>query len=304
MKFKEILRNKKFIVTAEVMPPKGTHLIDFWKNISLIKDYVDAINITDNQRAVMRSAPLAGAALLAQEGLNPIWQVTGRDRNSLALESDVLAASILKIENILVVTGDYPDKNSSHFPKPVYELDSVGLIQLIKKLQSGFDLSGSALKGSPSFTVGASANPGAEPSELHLIKLWKKVAAGAEFFQTQPVYDPEHFQKFIDSFWSYKSTFKKFAGLKKPLGTPRILAGIFPLISLKTAHFLNQKLAGIQIPGKILTRLEKSRDPRQTGIEIALELIAKIKTSCDGIHLMAMGHGETIQEILRVALRK
>lgn len=299
MKFKQLLPTKKFLITGELAPPKGTDLEDFDKNVGLIKDYVDAINVTDNQRAIMRASSLACAAHLVQAGIPAIWQITGRDRNSLALESDILGTSILGIENILVVGGDYPAKKSKHFPKPVYELDSVQIIQLIKKLETGFDLNDQPLKGKPSFTIGAVANPEAEPLEIHLLKLWKKVSAGAQFIQTQPIFEISQFEKFFEAFLNYQETFEKNSDCQKPLVVPKFLVGVFPLTSLKTARFLHDNLAGVKIPEKIFTELEKSPDQVQTGLEAAVELIEKLKAKSDGVHLMAMGAGEIMQKILR-----
>jgi 5,10-methylenetetrahydrofolate reductase len=297
MKFKDILESKKFIITAEIPPPKDTLKEKFIQEVDLIKNYVDAINITDNALAIRRASALVYAYFVLEGGADPIWQITCRDRNSLALESDIIGAAALGIKNILVVTGDFPNKNSAYFPKPVWELDSVNLIGLIKNLEKGIDLQAKEIKNPPKFTVGAVVNPAAIPQELQIIKLWKKVKAGAEFIQTQPVYDFEEFKKFRERINDFKNAFEKNYRDGRILKNPRILAGIFPVTSLKVAHFLNKKLSGVKIPEKIMARLEKSKSPEKTGLEISLELIEKIKNYADGVHLMAMGSAEVIKKI-------
>src|SRR3989338_680251 len=198
MTFKEKIQAGKFLVTSEIGPPKGIETKTLLEDAELIRNRVDAINVTDLQSSVMRLGSLAVCSLLKQKGLEPIFQVTCRDRNRLALQSDILSAAALGIENILILTGDHPTCGDHPQAKPVFDLDSVQLLEAIKTLQSGFDMAGKPLKGIPKFCVGAVVNPGAEPIEPELIKLEKKIRAGAEFFQTQAVYEVEKFKNFMD----------------------------------------------------------------------------------------------------------
>jgi 5,10-methylenetetrahydrofolate reductase len=234
---------------------------------------VDAVNVTDNQRAMMRLSGLAFCRLLLERGFDPIFQLTCRDRNSLALQSDILGAAVLGIKNILALSGDYPSKGDHKGARPVYDLDSVQLIQAIKKLENGENLAGEKIDGHPAFCVGAVVNPGATPIEPQIIKLKKKMEAGAEFIQTQVIYDVEIFKKFLH-------------GLNLP--KIKILAGIFPLKSYKMACFMNEKVPGVTVPESILKRMEVAVDPIEEGLKIAKEIIDEIRPLCAGIHIMAL----------------
>ena len=181
MNFQEKLKSKKFIVTCEIGPPKGVDIEKYLGYADAVKGRVDAINVTDLQSSIMRLGSLAFSSLLVKRGIEPIYQMTCRDRNRLALQSDLLSAYVLGIQNILVLTGDYPSLGDHPEAKPVYDLDSVGLLKAAKSLEQGKDLAGRSLKGSPSFCLGAAVNPGAEPLEPEIIKMEKKVEAGAQF---------------------------------------------------------------------------------------------------------------------------
>ncbi|MFH1621654.1 MAG: methylenetetrahydrofolate reductase, partial [Candidatus Omnitrophota bacterium] len=187
MAFCEKIKQGKFLVTSEIGPPKGTDIHEALEDAVLIKDKVDAINVTDLQSSVMRVGSLAICRLLTEKGIEPILQVTCRDRNRLALQSDLLSASVLGIENVLLLTGDHPTLGDHPDAKPVFDLDSVQLIQVARILESGKDMKGNDLLGSPKFCIGAVVNPGADPLEPEIIKMEKKIQAGAQFFQTQAV---------------------------------------------------------------------------------------------------------------------
>jgi len=275
------LQEGKFITTIEISPPKGVDISEMMNKAAAFKGMVDAVNITDNQRATMHASPLSIAYLLKEIGLEPIYQLTCRDRNGIALQSELLSAAILGIENVLIVSGDYPDAGDHPYAKPVYDLDSVQLLKAAAKLQTGEDLAGNKLKGSPKFLLGAVVNPSATPQQMHLMKLRKKVDAGAQFIQTQVIYDAKVFNEFISQ------------APKIP-----IIAGIFPLMNLKIAKFMNERVPGVKVPQEILDRLEKAKDPKREGIEIAIETIRQIKESAAGIHIMAMNNVELIEEII------
>src|SRR3989338_4528413 len=197
MSFTEKVETGKFIVTSEIGPPKGIDIKEMLEDADLVKNRVDAINVTDLQSSVMRLGSLAVCHLLKDRGIEPVFQVTCRDRNRLALQSDLLSAAVLGIENILALTGDYPTLGDHPEAKPVFDLDSVQPLEVIKTLQEGKDMKGNPLKGSPKFCVGAVVNPGADPIEPEIIKMEKKIEAGAKFFQTQAVHDIELFKKFL-----------------------------------------------------------------------------------------------------------
>ncbi|HCT85741.1 MAG TPA: 5,10-methylenetetrahydrofolate reductase [Candidatus Margulisbacteria bacterium] len=278
------LLTKKFVVTAELSPPKGVEYNYLLDQAEALSTYVSAFNITDNQRSTMRMSALAICHLLESQGFETIFQITCRDRNILALQSDILGASALGIKNILAITGDYPLSGDHPFAKPVFDIDSVQLVHLLKQVMpGGKDFAGKELKGSPDFIVGVVANHGAQPQEPQLIKLQKKINEGAEFIQTQTIYDIDQFLEFLE---------------EVPPAVP-VLGGIFPLKSAKIAHFLNDNVPGVSIPETILRRMENTKDPYKEGIEIAVETIEAIQPECAGVHFMTMGAVDVIAEILK-----
>jgi len=286
MSFPDKIKSGKFTVTAEIGPAKGTDVSEFLENGNLLKNRVEAINITDQQSAVMRLGSLAGCILLKEKGIEPILQMTCRDRNRIALQSDLLTASVLKIETILCLTGDYVTLGDHPHAKPVFDLDSVTLLQAARELEQGRDLSGKELKGSPKFFLGACATPGADPLEPQLIKLEKKVRAGAQFIQTQAVYEPRKFDEFM-----------KEAG---KFGVP-IMVGIVLLRSAAMARFMNKNVAGIHVPDELIDEIDKAEDKAKTGIEIAARLINEMKAMCQGTHIMAIGLEHRVPAILDAA---
>lgn len=287
MSFREKLNSGKFIITAEVSPPKGADTKAMLKEARLVEGFADAINVTDNQRAIMRMSPLAACCVLRQQGYETIMHLTCRDRNRLALQSELLGAYSLGIDNILVMTGDHPAKGDHGGAKPVYDLDSVQLLGLIKRLNKGFDFPGNRLIGKTDFCAGAVTNT--EINEVALIKLEKKIKSGARFIQTQAVFDIERFCEFMD----------KIRGVKSK--RPRIIAGIIPLKSEKSARFLNKNIAGIKIPESIINEMRSGKNPEIRGMEIAAELIKELRSLCDGIHIMPLGSHENTEKILDIA---
>ena len=283
MTLKEKIKNKKFIITAEIGPPKGIDIKPNLDEALLLKERVDAINVTDSQSAVMRLGSLAVSRLLKEEGIEPIYQLTCRDRNRIALQSDALSAAALGIENILVLTGDHPSRGDHPEAKPVFDLDSVQLISAIKGLEAGRDMAGKELKGSPKFCVGAVVNPGADPMEPELIKFEKKIKAGAEFFQTQGVYDTGAFAKFIDKVKRYDTC---------------IIAGIILIKSPDMARFMNKNVAGIFIPDDLIKEVESALDKQQKAAEIAARTIKELKGLAQGVHIMSLGWNKLVPQIL------
>ncbi len=283
MTLKEKIKNKKFIITAEIGPPKGTEIKPLLDEALLLKDRVDAINVTDSQSAVMKLGSLAVSRLLKEEGIEPVYQLTCRDRNRIALQSDALSAAVLGIENILVLTGDHPSRGDHPEAKPVFDLDSVQLISAIKGLESGKDLAGKELKGAPKFCIGAVVNPGADPLEPELIKFEKKIKAGAEFFQTQGVYDVGSFAKFIDKVKHCNTC---------------IIAGIILIKSPEMARFMNKNVAGIFIPDDLIKEIEGATDSKQKAVEIAARTIKELKGLAQGIHIMSLGWNKLVPQIL------
>lgn len=286
MKLSELFKKGKFAITAEIGPPKGVDIKEMIEDINLIKGKVDAINVTDQQSSVMRIGSLATCVIIKQQGGEPILQMTCRDRNRIALQSDLLSATVLGIENVLCLTGDYVSLGDHPEAKPVFDLDSVSLLYTAKKLMEGKDLAGKELLGSPSFCLGATVTPCAEPLEPQIIKLEKKVKAGAEFIQTQAVYEPERFAKFIDQV--------------KYLNVP-IMVGIVLLKSAGMARFINKNVAGVFVPDNLIKEMEEAENKVKKSIEIAARLIKEMKGMCQGVHIMAIGWEKKVPQVLEAA---
>ena len=286
MNLEKAIRSDKFIVTSEVGPPKGTDITKMLEEAKLLIDKVDAINVTDLQSAVMRLGSLAGSYFLKQIGIDPIFQITCRDRNRLALQSDILSAACLGIENILVLTGDHPLSGDHPQAKPVFDLDSVQLLEVIKALQHGKDSSGNELNGRPKFCVGAVVNPCADPLEPELIKMEKKITSGAQFFQTQGIFDMTRFNEFIAKVSVYNVP---------------IIAGIILLKSGKMARYMNENVAGIYVPEGLIREIDDASDKQKKSIEIAVRMINEIKGLCRGVHIMPIGWERLVPEIIDTA---
>ena len=287
MTFKDKIQAGKFMLTSEVGPPKGIETKVLLEDAELVRGRVDAINVTDLQSSVMRLGSLAVCSLLKQKDFEPIFQVTCRDRNRLALQSDILSAAALGIENLLLLTGDHTTLGDHPEAKPVFDLDSVQLLQVVKKLQEGFDMKGNKLEGvAPKFCMGAVVNPGADPIEPQIIKMEKKIEAGAEFFQTQAVYDIKTFENFLS----------KTEHLKVP-----IFAGIVLLKSAGMARYMNKNVAGVFVPDNLIKEMEETKDKVATSIEIAARLIKELKPMCQGMHIMPIGWDKKVPLVLDAA---
>ena len=287
MTFKEKIQAGKFLLTSEVGPDKGIHVDRLLQDAELIRNKVDAINVTDLQSSVMRLGSLTVSYLLKQKGFEPIYQLTCRDRNRLALQSDLLSAAALGIQNILIATGDHPSLGDHPQAKPVFDLDSVQLLQVARKLETGFDMQGHKLVGqAPKFCVGAVVNPGSDPLALQIMKMDKKIAAGAEFFQTQAVFDLKTFENFVS----------KTKHVKVP-----IMAGIVLLKSAGMARYMNKRVAGITVPENLIRKMQESKNKVATSIEIASRLIKQLRPLCRGIHIMSIGWDKIVPQVLEAS---
>jgi len=288
--FEEKLYSDKFIVTTEIGPPKGADVSEMVHHIDLLRDKVDAINVTDHQSSVMRFPSLGGCLLVQEHGGEPIFQVTCRDRNRLAIQADLLLAYFRGVRNVLCLTGDSIDVGDHKEAKPVFDLDSVQLLKMIKVMESGTDMAGNELKGAPSLCIGASVHPEADFIEPQLVKFDKKVAAGAQFFQTQGVFDLGSLRRFMQ----YASQFKV-----------KILAGIIVMSSARMAQYMNDNVPGIIVPQAIIDELATAEKGKglQKGIEVASRLIKTIKQEnlCHGVHVMAVGNEGIVPDILEGA---
>jgi 5,10-methylenetetrahydrofolate reductase len=288
--FKEKLNTCGFLVTTEIGPPKGADVSEMIHHIDLLKDKVDAINVTDNQSSVMRFPSLGGCLLVKECGGEPILQITCRDRNRLAIQADLLLAYSRGIRNVLCLTGDSIDVGDHKEAKPVFDLDSVQLLKMAKAMESGKDMGGNELKGAPQFCLGSSVHPEADFIEPQLIKFEKKIAAGAQFFQTQGIFDTASLRRFMQ----YASQF--------PV---KILAGIIVLASARMARYMNDNVPGIIVPQAIIDELANVEKGKglQKGIEIAARLIKTIREEnlCHGVHIMAVGNERIVPDIVEAA---
>ena len=288
--FREALKSGKFIVTSEIGPPKGTKLEKMRHHIEILKDRVDGINVTDHQSSVMRFPSLGGCLEIKEHGGEPILQMTCRDRNQMALQADLLLAYTRGIKNVLCLTGDAVPVGDHKQAKGVFEFDSVQLLRAIKQMESGKDMGGNDLEGAVEFCAGAIVTPEAKPIEPQLIKFEKKIEAGAEFIQTQAIYDLDNFANFMKQARQY------------PV---KILAGIVLLVSAKMAKYMNENVPGIFVPQNLIDELASAPKGQalNKGIEIAGRMIKTIKDEklCDGVHIMAIGREEVVPDILAAA---
>ena len=289
MAFQERLQQGRFTVTCEVTPPKGIDVSDLIEDIEGLKGGVDALNVTDGKSSVMAMTPLILSHLLKEKGFEPILNVSCRDRNRLALQADLLGAAALGIRNVLVVTGDYASMGDHPQTKPVFDLDSVQLLQAIQKLESGQDLGKNPLQGRPTFFAGATVSPmpGTEAAlELQLVKMEKKIAAGAKFFQTQPVFDPRAFERFMKRASNF--------------GVP-ILASVLPLKSASMGRFLNKNMPGIFVPEALIEEIGSASDRVKAGVGISARIVQDLKDLCQGVHLIPAGWERKMPAILEAA---
>jgi len=296
----KVLQRDEFAVTAELGPPKSTDFDLIKKKVEQLTGWVDAVNITDNQTAIVRVSSIAVGKLIIDMGLEPIIQMTCRDRNRLAIQSDILGAYILGIRNILCLTGDHQCFGNHPTAKHVFDIDSLQLIQMVKNMRDEKVFAcGEEIKNSkkaevkePRMFIGGAANPFADPFEFRVIRLEKKINAGVDFIQTQCIYDMERFSKWMKQVHS-KELHKKC----------KILAGVTPLKSAGMAKYMRDKVAGVIMPDYYVERIAKAEDPKAEGINICVEQIQQLRKieGVAGIHIMAIEWEEKVPEIVEKA---
>ncbi|MEP7247960.1 MAG: methylenetetrahydrofolate reductase [Gammaproteobacteria bacterium] len=284
----EKIRSKTFVVTTELTPPKGMDLSDLWAKAEALKGYVDAINITECPRARMAVEPKAVGHLLQDRGLEAIVQITARDRNRIAIQADLLGASLLGIGNFLFMTGDNPKNGDHPDAKGVFDLTTLEMLQAARGLRDGRDLSGNELKGAPTPFLGATANPGMPDLVREVENTRRKIDAGAQFFQTQAIYDTDSLARFLDA---------------AKLDEVALLAGVIPLKSAKMGAWLNGNVPGVTVPQALLDEMESAGPDGEAaaGVAIAARIIREARKLCAGVHVMAIGWESRIPEILRAS---
>ncbi|MBI3010401.1 MAG: methylenetetrahydrofolate reductase [Candidatus Omnitrophica bacterium] len=285
-RFEQKLSGAKFLITLEVNPPRGTDLSETLNALAPLRGLVDAINVTDGSGANLRACPLAVAYKILETGLDPILQLTCRDRNRLALQADLLGAGILGIRNLLLLTGDDPKSGDHPEAKPVFDLTSAAFMQIAKGMTEGHDMMNHPLIGSTRFCIGAAADPGAKDLNVELQKFQAKISSGASFFQTQAVFETQPLSSFME----------KAKAFKKP-----VLAGVLLVKSAKMARYMNEHVWGIHVPDSLIERFERSKDLKAECVEITAALIRQIRPIADGIHLYALGWEQLVPQILKEA---
>ena len=290
MRITEQFDRGEFVITSEVGPPKGFNLDHLLHEADEYLQGVNAINVTDCQSSIMRIGSLATCKALKDKGFTPIYQLTCRDRNRIALQSDLLSAAYFGIENLLLLTGDHTVLGDTPQAKPVFDLDSVSLIHTVKQLEQGVDLGGNALEGEPpKFAKGAVVSPCSDSVDVQLAKMERKIEAGAEYFQTQAVFESDKFIEFMDK--------------AKQFGVPVMLGVIIPK-NAGMANFMNNNIAGITIPADIIEELKADKEKTKagiTGVEITARIIKECKNYCQGLHIMALGWENKVPGLLKLA---
>ena len=289
----KVLESGRFAVTAEAGPPKGASAAVVQKKGELLRNCCDAVNVTDNQTAIVRMSSLAGCVLLKQLGVEPVMQMVCRDRNRIAIQSDVLGAVALGIGNVLCLSGDHQKFGNHPTAKNVFDIDSIQLIQTLKNMRDEKKfLCGEDVAGEVPLFIGAAANPYADPFEFRVVRLAKKVKAGADFIQTQAVYDVTRFARWMEMVTG--------RGLDNEV---HILAGLIPIRSVGMARYMRDYVSGVSVPDEIITRMEQAKNAKEEGASIILEIIEQLKEipGIHGIHIMAVGWEEIIPEIVEKA---
>jgi 5,10-methylenetetrahydrofolate reductase len=283
----DVLNRGVFAVTVEYNPPKGTNITPVLESAKQLVGRVHGVNVTDNTAAVVRAGSLPVCRLLYELGHDPVMQLTCRDRNRIAMQSDLMGAHMLGIRNILCLTGDYPTVGDHKEAKPVYDLDSVQVMQLVRGLNNGKDMAGNKLDGVTAFTIGAAVTPEADLVGPVLAKFEVKVKAGARFFQTQAVYNPEIFANFMKHVRPFQV---------------KVLAGILLLRNAKMAEFMNANIPGMSVPKEMIDELKAAGEKAEdVGVDIAVRTIKAVRPHCDGVHIMAIKATHRLPEIITKA---
>jgi 5,10-methylenetetrahydrofolate reductase len=284
-RLKEVLDQGQFAVTIEYNPPKGTHINGLVESAKSLVGRVHGVNVTDCTAAIMRASSLSVCRVLYELGHDPVMQMTCRDRNRIAIQADLLGGHLLGIRNILCLTGDYPTVGDHKDAKPVYDLDSVQVLQIVQGLNNGRDWAGNKLDGPTCFTAGGAVTPEADPLGPMLAKFETKVKAGAQFFQTQAIYHPALFAAFMQAVRRFKV---------------KVLAGILLLRNAKMAEFMNANIPGVSVPQEMIDELRAAGDKHaiEAGVEIAVRTIKAVRPHCDGVHIMAIKATDRLPQIL------
>jgi 5,10-methylenetetrahydrofolate reductase len=288
-----ILASGQFAVTAEAGPPKGSSAKVIQRKGELLKFCCDAVNVTDNQTAIVRMSSLSGCVLLKELGVEPVLQMVVRDRNRLALQSDLLGAAALGIRNVLCLSGDHQKFGNHPAAKGVYDIDSIQFVQMVKKMRDEHKfLNDEELSGDAPFFIGAAANPFADPFEFRVVRLAKKVTAGADFIQTQGVFD-------VDKFITWMEMVRD-RGLHEKV---HILAGLIPIKSVGMARYMRNNVSGLSVPQEIVDRMADAKDPKEEGFKICLETIEQLKEveGIHGIHIMAVAWEDIVPRLIQEA---
>lgn len=294
MKLTTLFERNTFVITGEIGPIKGaihrdqTMVSACAQEASQLHPFVHGVNVTDNQSAVMRLGSLAASVRLKEKNIEPIYQLTCRDRNRIALQSDLLTAYSLGIDNVLLLTGDHIVLGDHKEAKPVFDLDSVQLIKMAAGLRAGYDIAGNRIENPPDMSLGAVVNPNADPLELQLLKMKKKIAAGAEFFQTQAVYDADLFKRFMDSV--------------QPFNRP-IQVGMVVLKSGAMGRFMNKNVSGITVPQAWIDEIDSvaKEDRKKKAAEMTGRFLREVKSHVHGVHLIPLGWVDIVPDILEQA---
>jgi len=288
MQLSSLFAAGQFVVSGEVGPPKGVATDEVLEGAEVMAPVVDVVNVTDNQSAVVRLGSMAVAHLLKQRGIEPVFQLTCRDRNRIALQSDLLSAAALGVENALILTGDHTILGDHPEARNVFDLDSVQLLMVASGLNEGRDLAGHELDDVPTLCLGAVVNPGSDEPETQLIKMKKKIDAGAQFFQTQAVYEPDVFARFMEE--------------ASRFGVP-VMVGVVPLKSAGMARYMTANVAGVRVPDEMIQKMAdtKKEDRKKVSADLAADLVRRMKDMCQGVHLMPLGWDDIVPEIVKAA---
>jgi len=292
-RLEKIFEKGEFAVTGELGPPKHSNIEKMVENIGHLKSSVDAANITDNQTAIVRISSLATAAICIKEGLEPVMQMTVRDRNRIAMQSDILGAGAIGVPNLLCLSGDHQTLGSHPEAKGVYDLDSIQLIQAVKDMRDGPKfINGEEIKFPPKLLIGAVWSPTSEPIDIRIPRLGKKISAGADFIQTQGIYNVERFSQIMENV--------RKAGLDKKV---KLMAGVIPIKSVGAARYMQKNVSGVDVPEEVVKRLKDAQDPATEGIKMAQEIIQQLREikGVAGVHVMAIQWEKKVPEIVEGA---
>jgi methylenetetrahydrofolate reductase (NADPH) len=286
-----VLESGRFAVTAEIGPPRSASSEAVRRKARLLKGSADAFNLTDNQTAIVRLSSMASSVACLQEGVEPVMQMTCRDRNRIAMQADLLGACSLGIRNVLCISGDHQTFGNQKEAKNVWDIDPIQQLMVFRQMRDlGQTWGGDGLEERPQVLLGAAANPFADPFELRVVRLAKKVNAGADFIQTQAIFDLDRFERFM--------------GMVRERGLDRrthIIAGVIPLRSANAARYMKAKVAGMRVPDEIVDRMSRATDPKKEGARICVETIDRLRAmeGVHGVHIMAIGWEEIVPEIVR-----